>query len=174
MCCCYFISIFRIRLELFEVLSLSDLMYKYFCKLSLGLKFWEFYFGFTGYNMPMIKASQIWNKVSRAPLVILVKLVSPRCLKQLIVQFKVLNINCYSFSHLFYTPLVILVKLVSPRCLKQLIKQFKVLNIHCDSFSHLFYTQSEQLNIQITHSHRYNSADLQIANKIIIEAFKTL
>ena len=31
-------------------------MYEYFCKLSLGLKFGEFYFGFTGYNMPMIKA----------------------------------------------------------------------------------------------------------------------
>ena len=40
--------------------------------------------------------------------------------------------------------------------------------------SHLFNTQSEQLNIRITHSHRYNSADLQIANKTIIEAFKTL
>ena len=58
--------------------------------------------------------------------------------------------------------------------LKQLIIQFKVLNINCYSFSHLFYTQSEQLNIRITHSHRYNSADLQIANKTIIEAFKTL
>ena len=56
--CCYFITIFRTHLELFEVLSLSDLMYKYFCKLSLGLKFGEFYFGFTGYSMPMIKASQ--------------------------------------------------------------------------------------------------------------------
>ena len=32
-------------------------MNKYFCKLSLGLKFGEFYFGFAGYNMPMIKAS---------------------------------------------------------------------------------------------------------------------
>ena len=74
--------------------------------------------------MPMIKAGQIWNKVTRSPLVILVKLVSPRWLKQLIIQFKVLNINCYSFSH-------------------------------------LFYTQSEQLNIQITHSHRYDSADLK-------------
>ena len=27
-------------------------MYKYFCKVGLGLKFGEFYFGFTGYNMP--------------------------------------------------------------------------------------------------------------------------
>ena len=52
--------------------------------------------------------------------------------------------------------------------------QFKVLNINCYSFSHLFYTQSEQINIRITHSHRYNSADLQIATKTIIEAFKTL
>ena len=52
--------------------------------------------------------------------------------------------------------------------------QFKVLNINCYSFSHLFYTQSEQLNIRITHLHRYNSADLQIANKTIIEAIKTL
>ena len=33
-------------------------MYKYFCKLSLGLKFGEFYFGFTGYNMPMSEASK--------------------------------------------------------------------------------------------------------------------
>ena len=41
-------------------------------------------------------------------------------------------------------------------------------------FQSLIYTQSEQLNIRITHSHRYNSADLQIANKTIIEAFKTL
>ena len=130
--CCYFITIFRTHLELFEVLSLSYLMYKYFCKLSLGLKFGEFYFGFTGYNMPMIKASRIWNKVSLSPLVILVKQVSPRWLKQLIIQFKVLNINCYSFSH-------------------------------------LFNTQCELLNIQITHSHRYNSADLQIANKTIIK-----
>ena len=63
-------------------------------------------------------------------------------------------------------------ELVSPRRLKQLIIQLKVLNINCYSFSHLFYTQSKQLNIRITHSHRYNSADLQIANKTIIEAFK--
>ena len=51
------------------MLSLNDLMYKYFCNLSLGLKFGEFYFGFTGYN----KASKIWNKLSLSPLVILVK-----------------------------------------------------------------------------------------------------
>ena len=63
---------------------------------------------------------------------------------------------------------------VSTRRLKHLIIQFKVLNINCHSFSHLSYTQSEQLNIRISHSHRYNSADLQIANKPIIEAFKTL
>ena len=47
-------------------------MYKYFCNLSLGLKFGEFYFGFTGYyNMPMIKASKIWNKLSLSLSVIL-------------------------------------------------------------------------------------------------------
>ena len=34
-------------------------MYKYFCKLSLGLKFGEFYFGFTGHNMPVIKGTPI-------------------------------------------------------------------------------------------------------------------
>ena len=107
-------------------------MYKYFCKLSKPrFEVRGILFCFTGYNMPMIKASQMWNKVSCSPLVILVKLASPHWLKQVIIQFKVLNINCYSFSH-------------------------------------LFYTQSEQLNIQITHSHRYNSADLQIANKTII------
>ena len=54
-------------------MSLNDLMYKYFCKLSLGLKFGEFYFGFTRYNMPMIKASKIWNKLTLSPSVILVK-----------------------------------------------------------------------------------------------------
>ena len=70
--CCYFITIFRKNFELFEVLSLNDLMYKYFCNLSLGLKFWEFYFGFTGYNMPMIKASKIWNKLSLSPSVIFI------------------------------------------------------------------------------------------------------
>ena len=48
-------------------------MYKYFCKLSLGLKFGEFYFGFTGYTMPMSKASKIWNKLSRSLSVIYVK-----------------------------------------------------------------------------------------------------
>ena len=48
-------------------------MYKYFCNLSLDLKFGEFYFGFAGYNMPMIKASKIWNKLSLSPSVILVK-----------------------------------------------------------------------------------------------------
>ena len=63
-------------------------------------------------------------------------------------------------------------ELVSTRRLKQLSIQFKVLNINYYSFSHLFYTQSEQLNIRITHSHRYNLADLQIVNKTIIEAFK--
>ena len=39
-------------------------MYKYICKLSLDLKFGEFYFGFTGYNMPLSKASKIWYKLS--------------------------------------------------------------------------------------------------------------
>ena len=53
-------------------------MYKYFCSLSLGLKFGELLFGFTGYNMPMIKASKIWNKLSLSPPVILVK--RPVCL----------------------------------------------------------------------------------------------
>ena len=48
-------------------MSLNDLMYKYFCNLSLGLKFGEFYLGFTGYNMPMIKASKIWNKLTLSP-----------------------------------------------------------------------------------------------------------
>ena len=38
----------------------------------------------------------------------------------------------------------------------------------------IIITQSEQLNIRITHSHTYNSADLQNANKTIIEAFKNL
>ena len=47
-------------------------MYKYFCKLSLGLKFGDFYFGFTGYTVPMSKASKIWNKLSRSLLVIYV------------------------------------------------------------------------------------------------------
>ena len=41
-------------------------MYKYFCKLSLGLKFGDVYFGFTAYTMPMSKASKIWNKLSRS------------------------------------------------------------------------------------------------------------
>ena len=59
-------------------MSLSGLMYKYFCKLSLGLKFGEFYFGFTGYNMPMSKASKIWNKLCRSPSVIYAK--RPVCL----------------------------------------------------------------------------------------------
>ena len=71
--CCYFITIFR---KHFEVLSLNDLMYKYFCNLSLSLG--EFFFGFTGYNMPMIKASKIWNKLSLSSSVILVK--RPVCL----------------------------------------------------------------------------------------------
>ena len=53
-------------------------MYKYFCKLSLGLKFGEFDFGFTGYNMPMSKACKIWNKLSRSLSVIYVK--RPVCL----------------------------------------------------------------------------------------------
>ena len=53
-------------------------MYKYFCKLSLGLKFGDFYFGFTGYTMPMSKASKIWNKLSRSLSVIYVK--GPVCL----------------------------------------------------------------------------------------------
>ena len=53
-------------------------MFKYFYNLSLGLKFGEFYFGFTGYNMPMIKASKIWNKLSLSLSVILVKY--PVCL----------------------------------------------------------------------------------------------
>ena len=47
-------------------------MHKYFCKLSLGLKFRDFYFGFTGYTMPMSKASKIWNKLSRSLSVIYV------------------------------------------------------------------------------------------------------
>ena len=53
-------------------------MYKYFCKLSLGLKFREFYFGFSWYNMPMSKACKIWNKPSRSLSVIYVK--RPVCL----------------------------------------------------------------------------------------------
>ena len=53
-------------------------MYKYFCKLSLGLKFGEFYFCFTGYNMPMSKASEMWNKLSRSLSVIYIK--RPVCL----------------------------------------------------------------------------------------------
>ena len=53
-------------------------MYKYFCKPSLGLKFGEFYFGFSGYNMPMSKACKIWNKLSRSLSEIYVK--RPVCL----------------------------------------------------------------------------------------------
>ena len=53
-------------------------MYKYLCKLSLDLKFGEFYFGFTGYNMQMSKASKIWNKLSLSPSVIYIK--RPVCL----------------------------------------------------------------------------------------------
>ena len=59
-------------------MSLNDLMYKYLCNLSLGLKFGELYFGSTGYNMPMIKASKLWNKLTLSPSVILVK--HPVCL----------------------------------------------------------------------------------------------
>ena len=55
-------------------------MYKCFSKLSLGLKFGEFYFGFTGYNMPMSKASKIWNKLNHSPSVIYVKLLVCLCL----------------------------------------------------------------------------------------------
>ena len=55
-------------------------MYKYFCKLSLGLKFGDFYFGFTGYTMPMSKASKIWNKLSRSLSVIYVKRAVCLCL----------------------------------------------------------------------------------------------
>ena len=53
-------------------------MYKYFCKLSLGLKFVELNFGFTGYNMPLSKASKIWYKLSHSLSVIYVK--RPVCL----------------------------------------------------------------------------------------------
>ena len=53
-------------------------MCKYFCKLSLGLKFGDFYFGLTGYTMPMSKASKIWNKLSHSLSVIYVK--RPICL----------------------------------------------------------------------------------------------
>ena len=53
-------------------------MYKDFCNISLGLKFGKCFFGFTGYNMPMIKASKIWNKLSLSPSAILVK--RPVCL----------------------------------------------------------------------------------------------
>ena len=53
-------------------------MYKYFCKLSIGFKFGDFYFGFTEYTMPMSKASKIWNILSRSLSVIYVK--GPVCL----------------------------------------------------------------------------------------------
>ena len=59
-------------------ISVLERRYKYFCKLSPGLKFGEFYFGFTGYTMPMSKASKIWNKLSRSLSVIYVK--RPVCL----------------------------------------------------------------------------------------------
>ena len=49
-------------------------MYKYFCKLSLGLKFGDFYFG----TMPMSKASKMRNKLSRSLSVIYAK--RPVCL----------------------------------------------------------------------------------------------
>ena len=48
-------------------------MYKCFCKLSLGLKFGKFYFGFTGYIMPMSKSSKIWIKLNCSPSVIYFK-----------------------------------------------------------------------------------------------------
>ena len=53
-------------------------MYKYFYKLSIGLQFVQFYFGFTGYNMSLSKASKIWYKLSRSLSVIHVK--RPVCL----------------------------------------------------------------------------------------------
>ena len=50
----------------------------YFAKI-LGKRLQDhLWFGFTGYNMPMIKASKIWNKLSLSPSVILVK--RPVCL----------------------------------------------------------------------------------------------
>ena len=73
--CCYFITFLE---RILRVILSPVIEYKYFCKLSLGLKFGEFYFGFTGYKMPMSKASKIWNKLSRSLSVIYIK--RPVCL----------------------------------------------------------------------------------------------
>ena len=73
-------------------------MYKYFCNLSLGLKFGEFYFGFTGYNMPMIKASKIWNKLSLSPSVILVKRPVCLCLNPSSITCMHIHVDKYIFN----------------------------------------------------------------------------
>ena len=68
-------------------------MYKYFCNLSLGLKFGEFYFGFTGYNMSLIKASKIWNKLSLSPSVLLVKRLVCLCLNPPFITSRTSNLR---------------------------------------------------------------------------------
>ena len=81
-------------------------MYKYFCKLSLGLKFGEFYFGFTGYNMPMSKACKIWNKPSGSLSVIYVK--RPVCLC-LMSAFYLYAYTC-GYTHIYKTKIQPFVK----------------------------------------------------------------
>ena len=73
-------------------------MYKYFGKLSLGLKFGEFYFGFTGYTMPMSKASKIWKKLSRFLSVIYVKHQACLCLNLLSICMHI-HVEKYIFEH---------------------------------------------------------------------------
>ena len=73
-------------------------MYKYFCNLSLGLKFGEFYVGFTGYNMPMIKASKISNKLSLSPSVILVKRPVCLCLNSPFITCMHIHVDRYIFN----------------------------------------------------------------------------
>ena len=73
-------------------------MYKYFCNLSLDLKFGNFYFGFTGYNMPLIKASKIWNKLSLSPSVILVKCQVCFCLNPPSITCMHIHVDKYIFN----------------------------------------------------------------------------
>ena len=73
-------------------------MYKYFCNLSLDLKFANFYFGFTGYNMPMIKACKIWNKLSLSRSVILVKRPVCLCLNPPSITCMHIHVDKYIFN----------------------------------------------------------------------------
>ena len=73
-------------------------MYKYFCNLSLGLKFGEFFSGFTGYNIPMIKASKIWKKLSLSPTVIFVKRPVCFCLNMPSITCMHIHVDKYIFN----------------------------------------------------------------------------